>query len=94
MEGAPIEAGAILVNAANATATEDTVLAGETFYAGAGEAARTGNILPYEEGEPIALTPYTENDPTVPGWAKKPQKPAYTADEVGAPKIGKEQTNT
>lgn len=25
-----------------------------------------------------------ETDPTVPGWAKQPQKPTYTADEVGA----------
>lgn len=26
----------------------------------------------------------TETDPTVPTWAKKPQKPTYTAEEVGA----------
>ena len=26
----------------------------------------------------------TESDPTVPGWAKQPEKPSYTADEVGA----------
>lgn len=26
----------------------------------------------------------TETDPTVPSWAKQPQKPTYTADEVGA----------
>lgn len=26
----------------------------------------------------------TESDPTVPGWAKSPSKPTYTADEVGA----------
>lgn len=26
----------------------------------------------------------TENDPTVPAWAKAPNKPSYTADEVGA----------
>lgn len=25
-----------------------------------------------------------ETDPTVPGWAKQPQKPSYTAQEVGA----------
>ena len=25
-----------------------------------------------------------EKDPTVPAWAKQPEKPAYTADEVGA----------
>lgn len=27
---------------------------------------------------------YTETDPTVPAWAKTPNKPTYTADEVGA----------
>lgn len=26
----------------------------------------------------------TEHDPTVPSWAKQPQKPTYTAKEVGA----------
>lgn len=28
--------------------------------------------------------PISEADPTVPSWAKQPQKPAYTAQEVGA----------
>ena len=30
------------------------------------------------------LTSYTETDPTVPAWAKAPNKPSYTASEVGA----------
>ena len=30
------------------------------------------------------LTSFTETDPTVPGWAKAPDKPTYTASEVGA----------
>ena len=30
------------------------------------------------------LTSYTETDPTVPAWAKAPNKPTYTASEVGA----------
>lgn len=30
------------------------------------------------------ITKYTETDPTVPAWAKQPQKPSYTAEEVGA----------
>lgn len=30
----------------------------------------------------------TENDPTVPPWAKQPQKPTYTATEVGADPAG------
>ena len=31
-----------------------------------------------------ALQSYTETDPTVPAWAKTPNKPTYTAAEVGA----------
>ena len=31
-----------------------------------------------------ALQSYTETDPTVPAWAKAPNKPSYTAAEVGA----------
>lgn len=30
----------------------------------------------------------TETDPTVPGWAKQPTKPSYTAQEVGAMPAG------
>lgn len=30
------------------------------------------------------ITSYTETDPTVPNWAKQPNKPSYTAAEVGA----------
>lgn len=30
------------------------------------------------------ITDYTETDPTVPSWAKQPNKPTYTAAEVGA----------
>lgn len=30
------------------------------------------------------LDSYTETDPTVPSWAKEPNKPSYTASEVGA----------
>ena len=30
------------------------------------------------------LTSFIETDPTVPSWAKSPNKPAYTASEVGA----------
>lgn len=32
--------------------------------------------------------PFTETDPTVPDWAKQPQKPSYTAAEVGADESG------
>lgn len=30
------------------------------------------------------ISSYTETDPTVPAWAKQPDKPTYTASEVGA----------
>ena len=32
----------------------------------------------------LATHPIKESDPTVPDWAKQPDKPSYTADEVGA----------
>lgn len=34
----------------------------------------------------------TESDPTVPEWAKEPQKPVYTASEVGAEQQGTANT--
>ena len=83
-EGTPPEAGETRVNPTDATADENAVLAGETFYAGDGREARTGTIPTYEEGTPTLVAPYTETDPTVPTWAKQPQKPRYTAIEVGA----------
>lgn len=36
----------------------------------------------------IAANPIAEKDPTVPGWAKAPTKPGYTASEVGADSSG------
>lgn len=36
------------------------------------------------ENDQKYLTSYTESDPTVPSWAKTPNKPSYTASEVGA----------
>ena len=35
-------------------------------------------------GEYLTENPITESDPTVSDWAKQPDKPTYTADEVGA----------
>lgn len=32
----------------------------------------------------MAENPVAETDPTVPDWAKQPEKPTYTAEEVGA----------
>ena len=34
--------------------------------------------------EYLSNNPIAETDPTVPDWAKQPDKPSYTADEVGA----------
>ena len=34
--------------------------------------------------EYMSAHPFTETDPTVPDWAKQPEKPTYTASEVGA----------
>ena len=39
------------------------------------------SVKKYLEENPVE---FTETDPTVPDWAKQPNKPTYTADEVGA----------
>ena len=36
----------------------------------------------------MAANPIDESDPTVPGWAKQPEKPTYTSSEVGADAVG------
>lgn len=38
--------------------------------------------------EYMTAHPFTETDPTVPDWAKQPEKPTYTASEVGADASG------
>lgn len=38
--------------------------------------------------EYMAAHPFTETDPTVPDWAKQPEKPTYNASEVGADASG------
>lgn len=38
--------------------------------------------------EYMTAHPLTETDPTVPDWAKQPEKPTYTASEVGADAAG------
>lgn len=38
--------------------------------------------------EYMTTHPFTETDPTVPEWAKQPEKPSYTALEVGADAAG------
>lgn len=39
--------------------------------------------LPTLDGE-VFCGPMKEKDPTVPEWAKKPSRPVYNADDVGA----------
>lgn len=53
--------------------------------------AKVGQVLSVkatdESGKPTefeATDPIEETDPTVPDWAKNPEKPSYTAEEVGA----------
>lgn len=52
------------------------------------ELADIGDIPPEEIEQAVqdylAEHPITETDPTVPAWAKQPEKPTYTAEEVGA----------
>ncbi len=52
---------------------------GANKYLGADAA---GNIVEKEAPQTGGIT--QETDPTVPAWAKQPEKPAYTAEEVGA----------
>ena len=56
--------------------------------------AKVGQVLAVksvdEEGKPTEFEahPIEETDPTVPEWAKQPEKPTYTASEVGADAAG------
>ena len=48
-----------------------------------------GNLVTEQELEAKGyLTEFTETDPTVPAWAKQPNKPTYTLDELGAEAVG------
>lgn len=46
--------------------------------------AITGLNAALDSKQPVGIYLTEEQDPTVPGWAKQPQKPTYTAQEVGA----------
>lgn len=56
--------------------------------------AKVGQVIAVsevdEDGRPTGFeaTPIEESDPTVPEWAKQPEKPTYTAEEVGALPVG------
>lgn len=45
-------------------------------------------------GTYMEANPIEESDPTVPEWAKQPEKPTYTASEVGALPVGTEIPKT
>jgi hypothetical protein len=48
-----------------------------------------GNLVTEQELEAKGyLTEFTETDPTVPAWAKQPNKPTYTLEELGAERAG------
>lgn len=61
------------------------------YYADTGVAAGS-DISPEQIGEAVSdylqQNPFQETDPTVPAWAKQPEKPSYTAQEVGAQPAG------
>lgn len=50
-----------------------------------------GGVTPGQLAAAIATYfeqhPIEETDPTVPSWAKQPNKPGYTADEVGTTRV-------
>lgn len=68
------EAKSSLVAAVNELAEE----------AGSADPEKIGQLVT----EYFAKNPVRETDPTVPAWAKEPQKPGYTAAEVGADYAG------
>lgn len=57
----------------------------ELEQGGASEADIAAAIEKYMQKNPVQIA---EADPTVPGWAKQPEKPTYTAQEVGAQPCG------
>lgn len=72
----------------------DAKVTGDKFNELASDIENIGNptdeqisnaVNSYMDNNPITIT---ETDPTVPEWAKQPQKPTYTASEVGAEASG------
>lgn len=72
----------------------DSKVTGDKFDKLASDIENIGNpteeqisnaVNSYMDNNPITIT---ETDPTVPEWAKQPQKPTYTASEVGAEAAG------
>lgn len=81
-----------LIDITDTTADDESVADGEVFYKASGARSTgtmqyvktitfNGSKLSPDQAKDISLT---EADPTVPSWAKQPNKPTYTAEEVGA----------
>ena len=63
------------------------------FKIGDGVQQADGTIVGTKVNDlPFLHTLRTEIDPTVPAWAKEPNKPSYTASEVGADVAGTADT--
>lgn len=68
------------------TAKDEATSAAERAEAAAGvdESAIAQAVADYLDENPVEVEIPDETDPTVPSWAKQPNKPKYTAAEVGA----------
>ncbi len=64
-----------------AAAAEESAQRAEEAAASIDEDMIADAVADYLDDHPITVT---EEDPTVPSWAKQPTKPSYTAQEVGA----------
>lgn len=65
----------------SADRAEDAAVRAEEAAASIDEEMIEKAVSDYLDDHPITVT---EQDPTVPSWAKQPNKPTYTAQEVGA----------
>ena len=76
---APAKVGQVLSVKATDESGKPTEFEAKDMSGGVSDEKIAEAVGAYMEANPIE-----ETDPTVPDWAKKPEKPSYTADEVGA----------
>ena len=68
-------------------------LLNQYITSGGGGGTGSGGLTEEQVKQIVTETAVTqENDPTVPAWAKQPEKPTYTAQEVGALSQGELQS--